>query len=72
VSASGSSEKRRDQAAPGQYTATMAAALFYQKCVLLLIFYFGSITALDRRFSDLKICADKECSSKFLFVVASL
>ncbi|XP_030200333.1 transport and Golgi organization protein 1 homolog isoform X2 [Gadus morhua] len=40
----------------------MAAALFYQKCVLLLIFYFGSITALDRRFSDLKICADKECS----------
>ncbi|KAJ3607010.1 hypothetical protein NHX12_026525 [Muraenolepis orangiensis] len=48
------------------HTATMAAAeLSYPKSVLLLLLmlYFTTIAALDRRFSDQKICADEECSS---------
>ncbi|XP_071775151.1 transport and Golgi organization protein 1 homolog isoform X1 [Centroberyx gerrardi] len=40
----------------------MAAKVFYRKGFLLLLFNFISTTALDKRFSDFKRCADEECS----------
>ncbi|XP_056149992.1 transport and Golgi organization protein 1 homolog isoform X2 [Lampris incognitus] len=40
----------------------MAAKAFYRKGFLLLLFNFISTAALDKRFSDLKRCADEECS----------
>ncbi|CAL8317826.1 unnamed protein product [Merluccius merluccius] len=47
----------RPAAPPGPRPAAMAAPLR-----LLLLLYLGSASALERRFSDLKRCADKECS----------
>uniref|UniRef100_A0A3B4BBD9 SH3 domain-containing protein n=1 Tax=Periophthalmus magnuspinnatus TaxID=409849 RepID=A0A3B4BBD9_9GOBI len=43
----------------------MAAKYIYQNGFLLLLFNFISTAALEKRFSDLKRCADEECSSKF-------
>uniref|UniRef100_A0A3B3UTY3 SH3 domain-containing protein n=1 Tax=Poecilia latipinna TaxID=48699 RepID=A0A3B3UTY3_9TELE len=43
----------------------MAAKHFYRQGFLLLLFNFISTAALEKRFSDFKRCADKECSSKF-------
>ncbi|XP_053738152.1 transport and Golgi organization protein 1 homolog isoform X2 [Synchiropus splendidus] len=40
----------------------MAAKQFYRKGFLLLLFNFISTAALEKRFSDLKRCADEECS----------
>ncbi|XP_034556078.1 transport and Golgi organization protein 1 homolog isoform X2 [Notolabrus celidotus] len=40
----------------------MAAKYFYRQGFLLLLFNFISTAALERRFSDLKRCADEECS----------
>ncbi|KAM9798138.1 transport and Golgi organization protein 1 homolog [Neosynchiropus ocellatus] len=40
----------------------MAAKHFYRKGFLLLLFNFISTAALEKRFSDLKRCADEECS----------
>ncbi|KAL3052329.1 hypothetical protein OYC64_004972 [Pagothenia borchgrevinki] len=40
----------------------MAAKHFYRQGFLLLLFYFISTAALEKRFSDLKRCADEECS----------
>ncbi|KAJ4929324.1 hypothetical protein JOQ06_004934 [Pogonophryne albipinna] len=40
----------------------MAAKHFYRQGFLLLLFNFISTAALEKRFSDLKRCADKECS----------
>ncbi|XP_041830962.1 transport and Golgi organization protein 1 homolog isoform X2 [Melanotaenia boesemani] len=40
----------------------MAAKYFYQQGFLLLLFNFISASALERRFSDFKRCADEECS----------
>lgn len=45
-------------------TASMAAKHVYRQGFLLLLFNFMSAAALERRFSDIKRCADKECSSK--------
>lgn len=55
--------KQRTQ--PGNRTASMAAKYFYRQGFLLLLFNFISTAALEKRFSDLKRCADEECSSKF-------
>ncbi|XP_014866770.1 PREDICTED: melanoma inhibitory activity protein 3 isoform X1 [Poecilia mexicana] len=43
-------------------TANMAAKHFYRQGFLLLLFNFISTAALEKRFSDFKRCADKECS----------
>uniref|UniRef100_A0A3P8X3W4 SH3 domain-containing protein n=1 Tax=Cynoglossus semilaevis TaxID=244447 RepID=A0A3P8X3W4_CYNSE len=40
----------------------MAAKHFYRQGFLLLLFNFISTAALEKRFSDLKRCADEECS----------
>ncbi|XP_042076302.1 transport and Golgi organization protein 1 homolog isoform X2 [Haplochromis burtoni] len=40
----------------------MAAKHVYRQGFLLLLFNFMSAAALERRFSDIKRCADKECS----------
>ncbi|XP_068593484.1 transport and Golgi organization protein 1 homolog isoform X2 [Cebidichthys violaceus] len=40
----------------------MAAKHFYRQGFLLLLFNFISTAALEKRFSDLKRCADQECS----------
>ncbi|XP_061741887.1 transport and Golgi organization protein 1 homolog isoform X2 [Nerophis ophidion] len=40
----------------------MAAKHFYRNGFLLLLFNFISTAALEKRFSDLKRCADEECS----------
>ncbi|XP_072302013.1 transport and Golgi organization protein 1 homolog isoform X2 [Eucyclogobius newberryi] len=40
----------------------MAAKYIYQNGFLLLLFNFISTAALEKRFSDLKRCADEECS----------
>ncbi|XP_039455150.1 transport and Golgi organization protein 1 homolog isoform X2 [Oreochromis aureus] len=40
----------------------MAAKHVYRQGFLLLLFNFMSAAALERRFSDLKRCADQECS----------
>ncbi|CAJ1077082.1 transport and Golgi organization protein 1 homolog isoform X2 [Xyrichtys novacula] len=40
----------------------MAAKHFYKQGFLLLLFNFISTAALEKRFSDLKRCADEECS----------
>ncbi|XP_038582985.1 transport and Golgi organization protein 1 homolog isoform X2 [Micropterus salmoides] len=40
----------------------MAAKHFYRQGFLLLLFNFISTAALEKRFSDFKRCADKECS----------
>ncbi|XP_037541829.1 transport and Golgi organization protein 1 homolog [Nematolebias whitei] len=40
----------------------MAAKHFYRPGILLLLFNLVSSTALERRFSDFKRCADEECS----------
>ncbi|XP_074542024.1 transport and Golgi organization protein 1 homolog isoform X2 [Halichoeres trimaculatus] len=40
----------------------MAAKYFYRQGFLLLLFNFISTSALEKRFSDLKRCADEECS----------
>ncbi|XP_054617733.1 transport and Golgi organization protein 1 homolog [Dunckerocampus dactyliophorus] len=40
----------------------MAAKHFYRNGFLLLLFEFISTAALEKRFSDLKRCADEECS----------
>uniref|UniRef100_A0A3B3XMJ4 Uncharacterized protein n=1 Tax=Poecilia mexicana TaxID=48701 RepID=A0A3B3XMJ4_9TELE len=44
-------------------TANMAAKHFYRQGFLLLLFNFISTAALEKRFSDFKRCADKECST---------
>ncbi|XP_028461841.1 transport and Golgi organization protein 1 homolog isoform X4 [Perca flavescens] len=40
----------------------MAAKHFYRQGLLLLLFNFISTSALEKRFSDFKRCADEECS----------
>ncbi|XP_033931392.1 transport and Golgi organization protein 1 homolog isoform X1 [Pseudochaenichthys georgianus] len=40
----------------------MAAKHFYRQGFLLLLFNFIATAALEKRFSDLKRCADEECS----------
>lgn len=52
---------------PSTETASMAAKHFYRQGFLLLLFNFISTAALEKRFSDLKRCADEECSSKYFF-----
>nr|XP_043905836.1 transport and Golgi organization protein 1 homolog isoform X1 [Solea senegalensis] len=47
---------------PSTKIASMAAKHFYRQGFLLLLFNFISTAALEKRFSDLKRCADEECS----------
>ncbi|KAK1889139.1 Transport and Golgi organization protein 1 like [Dissostichus eleginoides] len=53
-------QQQRSQ--PATQTANMAAKHFYRQGFLLLLFNFISTAALEKRFSNLKRCADKECS----------
>lgn len=54
---------------PVNKTASMAAKHIYRQGFLLLLCNFICIAALERRFSDIKRCADEECSSKWLLLL---